>query len=296
VHEIAQTNLQLYNQLVARGWPDDELARARRAYELATELFAGQMRPSGKTFVAHVVGVASIVATCTDDREAVLAALVHAAYTHGDFGGARRGIGDRRRREVRAAIGPEAESLVAAYAQRGYSPAVVEEWVTRGATLTGSERRVATLRIANEIEDRLDLGTRYADRRGHEPTTDPIFTRLLTFAAAVSEPALTDLARRTASAVSAAVVPAVLARGAARSTRLAPRSYRRRLVLRARSALRPLRLVARYVSARARRLVPERPATGGAPSRSTIVGATSTDDTMPASPAPTPAPDTNANP
>ena len=102
MHDLAQTNLQLYNQLVARGWSDPELASARRAYELATDLFAGQLRPSGKTFVAHLVGVASALVTSGARAELVVAGLVHAAYTHGDFGDGRWDAAESKRTIVRA--------------------------------------------------------------------------------------------------------------------------------------------------------------------------------------------------
>ena len=57
----AQTNLQLYNQIYDAGWSAADLAAARTVYELDVQLFAGRFRPNGKPFVAHLVGVASLV-------------------------------------------------------------------------------------------------------------------------------------------------------------------------------------------------------------------------------------------
>src|SRR4051794_35545495 len=118
MHELAQTNLQLYNQLVARGWSASQLARTRRAYELMTDLFAGQLRPSGKTFLAHLVGTASALATAGARADLLDAGLLHAAYTHGDFGDGRRDAAVPKRAIVRAAIGATAEALVDEYARR----------------------------------------------------------------------------------------------------------------------------------------------------------------------------------
>src|SRR5262245_11904038 len=77
VYDIAQTNLQLYNQLLARGWTTNDLHHARAAYELAADLFSGQYRCSGKPFVAHLVGTASVAAAVGLPSELVLAALLH---------------------------------------------------------------------------------------------------------------------------------------------------------------------------------------------------------------------------
>ena len=57
----AQTNIQLFDQLQHEGYTEDELNVIRDTYALATRLFTGLFRPSGKTFVAHAVGIASIL-------------------------------------------------------------------------------------------------------------------------------------------------------------------------------------------------------------------------------------------
>ncbi len=59
----AQTNIQLYEQLLAARWSAADIVPARAAYELAMRIFAGHFRPSHKPFLAHLVGVASILAT-----------------------------------------------------------------------------------------------------------------------------------------------------------------------------------------------------------------------------------------
>ena len=60
--QVAQTNIQLYNQLRRRGLDRDELVLVHRAYELLTTLYSGYYQGDGKPFVAHGVGVASILA------------------------------------------------------------------------------------------------------------------------------------------------------------------------------------------------------------------------------------------
>ena len=78
--EVAQTNLQLYNQLIAAGWSDANLDRTQAAYALAADLFAGQIRSSGKTFLEHLVGTASAVAAVGGRPALVHAALLHATF------------------------------------------------------------------------------------------------------------------------------------------------------------------------------------------------------------------------
>jgi Domain of unknown function (DUF6817) len=211
--EIAQTNLQLYNQLVTRGWSETDLDRTRRAYELATDLFAGQLRPSGKTFLAHLVGTASAVAAGDGRVDLVLAGLVHAAYTHGEFGDARRDAAAPKRGAVRSVIGSDAESLVHGYGALGYREATIDDWVARAGTLSRTDHDLVVLRMANEIDDHVDLGTRFCDRRGDPMATDE----------------------------SGVVVPAVLRSPATASIRTAPRSHRLRLVIAFRNATVPVR-------------------------------------------------------
>src|SRR5436305_670605 len=77
IMNVAQTNLQLYNQLLRHGLPRDRLVVVHRAYELLTRLYAGYYQGDGKPFVAHGVGVASILDTLDQPAEFVALGLVH---------------------------------------------------------------------------------------------------------------------------------------------------------------------------------------------------------------------------
>ncbi len=59
----------------------------RCVYSLAMHLFTARYRPSGKTFIAHVVGVASILAAHVGSIDLIRAGLPHSAHSEGDFGG-----------------------------------------------------------------------------------------------------------------------------------------------------------------------------------------------------------------
>lgn len=154
----AQTNLQLWRELVDAGWRDEELVRARRGYELAMRLFSARYRANGKPFVAHLVGTASVLRAHEAPVDVVLAGLLHAAYAQGDFGGARRGMNGARRRRVRAAIGEAAEALVVDYTHFRWRPDVIAALAARREALSPKERQVVVMRLANELEDHLDLG------------------------------------------------------------------------------------------------------------------------------------------
>src|SRR5689334_11953708 len=111
----AQTNIQLFNQAVCEGYSPDDIALFARAYRFSLPLFSGRFRASGKTFFAHLVGTASVLASLQLDAAVVTAGLLHAAYTHGDFGDGGLGITETRRADVRAAVGASAEQHVARY-------------------------------------------------------------------------------------------------------------------------------------------------------------------------------------
>lgn len=172
MNDVAQTNLHLLNQLRSLGWHDDELAIAGRSYELATRIFSGQYRASGKPFVAHLVGTASIVATLQEPPQVVLAALLHAAYSHGDFGDGVSGISTTKQAILRETIGTDAECVVERYTRTPWGRATVAAFGRQGRSLPTSDRQVAILRIANDAEDHLELGMLYCAAPWPVPLAD----------------------------------------------------------------------------------------------------------------------------
>src|SRR6266849_8827294 len=109
MHAYAQTNIQLFNQLCRDGYSNTDLSLVRDAYELAMLLFTGRFQPSGKSFMAHVVGTASILASLRLPATAVAAGLLHNVYVNGDFGNGRSGISMAQRDKVRRILGAEVE-------------------------------------------------------------------------------------------------------------------------------------------------------------------------------------------
>jgi hypothetical protein len=158
---VAQTNLQLYAQLRAAGYAAQDLSRVADAYQLAMVLFSGQFRASGKTFLAHLIGTASLVASVGARVEVVVAALLHAAYDAGDFGTLRRNISSLKRRRLQAVVGAEAESLIVAYSALKWTSPGITRFIDQFSAKSPSEREAMRIRLANEVEEYLDDGQLY---------------------------------------------------------------------------------------------------------------------------------------
>ena len=221
----AQTNLQLYNELVALGWTSDDLRRARGAYELASELFSGRYRCSGKPFVAHLVGTASAVAAAHGGPDLVLAALLHAAYDQGDFGTGRRGSLRARREIVRGVVGPEAEALVFAYSGAPWNSDVVADAASRHRLPDGVRRDVLVLQVANEIDEHTDGGARYCNKGNAAMYEDDAILAMATLMRRIGEPGLAEQLQRVCSQAQHLEVPAVLQSPSLGSHTRAPASY-----------------------------------------------------------------------
>jgi hypothetical protein len=168
---VAQTNLQLYRQLVDQGLAPSNLAAVHRAYDLAASLFAGVYRASGKPFVAHLVGTASLLAAQGAPSRLVTAGLLHSAYLMGSFGDGPPGRTPRRQERLVEAVGGEVEALVSRYATFPWKGAHARGAGQWPASLGPLDREVLTLRLANELEELIDFDVLYsedAERRRDE--------------------------------------------------------------------------------------------------------------------------------
>src|SRR5262245_55818099 len=111
VTRYAQTHLQLLNQLRDHGYSSADLVSVERAHAYARELFTGSYRASGKPFICHLIGTASVLASLTMPVTAVAAGLLHAAYPLGDFGTGWLGSSALKRAQVRQRMGGVIEDL-----------------------------------------------------------------------------------------------------------------------------------------------------------------------------------------
>ena len=213
MHAYAQTNIQLFNQLHRNGYRPAELARVVAAHELAPALMTGQFRASGKTFIAHLVGTASIVTSLQAACPIVAAALLHAAYSAGDFGDDRLGASDAKRDQVRSAVGDEVEDYVWRYHNLPWDDQTVRSVAARLDGMTAVERGVVLMRLANELEDFLDLGMLYCgDQKRGWTSGSPRSELMIGMARNLGYPGLAEDLQRTFDETTHAVIPPELVR------------------------------------------------------------------------------------
>jgi (p)ppGpp synthase/HD superfamily hydrolase len=160
----AQTNLQLFNQLRSSGYARAELSLVRDAYELAMALFTGRFQPSGKSFIAHVVGTASVLASLRSSAPVVAAGLLHNVYEQGDFGNICSSV--RKRHEISCRVGPEVEQYVAKFSALHWKSRAMQLARDNPHELTLVDRNVLLIRLADYLEHLLDLDLLYYGEAG----------------------------------------------------------------------------------------------------------------------------------
>jgi (p)ppGpp synthase/HD superfamily hydrolase len=240
-HGYAQTNLQLYRQLQGDDRPMRDVVLVAQAYELALPLFSAQVRSSGKPFLAHLVGTASILACLGAPREMVAAGLLHAVYAQGDWGDGRYRPTPERRQRVLRAVGREVESLVEGYTSYPWNPSSIDGLGSRASSLDAAESDVVTMRLANLLEDHLDLGMAYSGKGTKAKQADDVYVRCAEIADAMGHHLLAAELDEAFAEHRAATLPLVLVRPARGSTTVSPLSYRRRADTVARSTVKKMR-------------------------------------------------------
>jgi hypothetical protein len=230
VPQCAQTNLQLYNQMLAAGRSDEDLRLVHDAYELAMRLFAGHYRGNGKPFLAHLVGVASILVAQKAAIDTIVAGMLHSVYLLGEFGDGTRGITLRKRHRVREAAGDVAERIVTEYTTMQWDSATLTDLHDRSARLSLLESRVLEIKLADTLEDHLDQGLAYAPLKSlaHGASNQKWTDELVRAGRAAG---CEQLSRALAEAASAACprVPDCLASPHGESYVIAPLSHRERI-------------------------------------------------------------------
>lgn len=161
---IAQTNIQLFNQLSQVGYSSKEIDSTFRCYELVKNLFNDDFRGSGKTFISHLIGTSSILASFKSPIAIVNAGLLHAAYSDGQFDGETVGISDRKRDYLKKIVGEETESYIAEYTNFPWRQAgFINQVLNKVDYLNSMEKSLVLMRLANELEEHWDFGILYCD-------------------------------------------------------------------------------------------------------------------------------------
>jgi hypothetical protein len=189
---IAQTNVQLYNQLRERRLPVAGLALVHAAYDLLSELYSGYYQADGKPFVAHGVGVASILASTGQPAEIIAVGLLHNAYGNADFGDGRRHVVTAyRRRIVRGAVGEEVERLLARFQEIRIGRTGIAEARRALPERSADERALLLVDLADYLEKYADMGVLYYGQNDWVlDTSDEIGEQLVAFAGALGHSGL----------------------------------------------------------------------------------------------------------
>jgi hypothetical protein len=153
-----QTNIQLYGRLLADGRSAEELRQIHDSYNLAAKIFAGQIRPEGRPFTCHLVGVAGILAALGQPPYVICAALLHSALSQGDFGTGRGVVSGAARRYLARSVDPRTFALVDGYDRLAWSVDNLRAWTVAGSVGDENLQTLIIMRLANELEDALDGG------------------------------------------------------------------------------------------------------------------------------------------
>lgn len=145
----AQTISGLQQQLRDLGLSDAAQHPVRRAWVLAERLFAGRLQASGRPFLSHLVGVASVLARLGCDPSLVASGLLHSVYRNADFGDRAKGPAPANRRRVAEAVGHEVETRLFRIheTRRAYA-----ELRRRVGELDALELDAALIQLADELE------------------------------------------------------------------------------------------------------------------------------------------------
>ncbi|MBD1841394.1 hypothetical protein H6F78_12135 [Coleofasciculus sp. FACHB-64] len=233
MHSFAQTNIQLFNQLRAEGYSSNDINRIRDAYQLTMQLFTGAFRASGKTFIAHLVSTASILVSLHVPAKIVATGLLHATYTHGDFGNGKKGISNAKREQVKRVVGKEIEEYLARYATLSWNKKTIPAIFHRIDTLDPLDRDILLVRLANELEEYLDFGIVYCGDFKHQQYINYDGHLIVEMAEKLGFPNLATQLTEAFKETASAEIPRELCNTNAQdvSFRLAPKSYQKRLSL-----------------------------------------------------------------
>lgn len=209
-HCYAQTNLQLYNQVLAANYAGQDLERVATAYNHALRLFSGVYRGNGKPFINHLVGTASILVANSAPPSTVLAGLLHAAYSHGAVSIPLVNLRWPTRRKLGAVLGEEAEQLVWSYTRFRLRPQDLPDLQRRIGEISELERNVITIRLANDLEDHLDDGLDYCAKEKSLYDSGENLECIRAIATSIGQVALADEIARLATARDARLIPGQL--------------------------------------------------------------------------------------
>ncbi|MGH6933159.1 MAG: DUF6817 domain-containing protein [Dongiaceae bacterium] len=213
MHDVAQTCVQLYNQLRRQGRTPDELALIHRTYRFLITIYPSHFQAAGKPFVDHGVGVASILAGLGLPIEIVATGLAHNVYGNGDFGdGLHNALTRKRRALVREALGDTVEELIASFGTMRSEIGLNSGLIANVQGMSETWRHLLLIELADTMEHYVDQGVMYyGDGSWVTDRMRDCGARFVEIAAELGYPKLAREMRECIAAVDAAPeVPAML--------------------------------------------------------------------------------------
>jgi hypothetical protein len=175
--QFAQTVIQLFRQLIDANYDETDIVEIRDGWLVARRLFACRVMASGKIFLSHSIGAASVLVSIRARPALVVAGLLHNVYMNGRFSDGGRGASEARRAEIRAAVGPEAESVIFRFWSQKWNSDTLQAWLDLDE-LSDAQRDDLAVRLADAIDHSQGLGLVYSgaldNRQRFEKLRDPM--------------------------------------------------------------------------------------------------------------------------
>jgi hypothetical protein len=148
----AQTNLELCIQMEEMGYSVNEIETVHQAYLFNIDKVYSMYRGSGKPFINHLVGVASIMVSDKQPVVIIQAALMHALYQNRVEFGQNNNL-ENKRLLLKTKFGSEVDDLIWRYTQ--FEMLSIDQIDTNEID---QYKDVLILRIADEVEDLTSYG------------------------------------------------------------------------------------------------------------------------------------------
>jgi hypothetical protein len=150
---VAQTNLQLYCQIRQAGASRAEILQIQKDYETACLLFGAICRSTGRPFLCHAVGTASVSLIEGAGFLDVRAALLHAAYKHGLFPDGKKNNTPKHRAWLSERTGGELAALLGEFSRFSFSLDDVRAYLGKRSLPDDLTLRLIRLKMANDVDD-----------------------------------------------------------------------------------------------------------------------------------------------
>ncbi|MEQ1768285.1 MAG: hypothetical protein ABL879_00440 [Devosia sp.] len=203
MQQVAQTNIQLFNQMYAQQRSDHDLRLVKAAYDASTVLSAGYYQADGKPFVCHGVGVASIMCFAGMPARYLAFGILHNIYQNGDFGGGlKTPVTPYKRAFIRERVGAEVEELIYRFRDMRVTTSTIDRIEAGLPGYDETERLLIATDLADHIEKYVDAGVLYfGDGSWISNQTSAHGDRLIGLAERLGQPVLARMMREAFAAV-----------------------------------------------------------------------------------------------